>query len=147
MAYVNYQARGQIGAIAANLHYSHNNARLSQVCNLYHSSGQCQILNPVSKAKDQTCILKDTSLVCNPLIHNRNSLRKTSKSAYSRPSSYWPVPDSLAPSVATNHLSFFSLLIRVTPLAYGNSQARGQIGAIAAGLHHSHSNARSEPQL
>jgi len=32
-------------------------------------------------------------------------------------------------------------------VAYGGSQARGLIRAIAAGLHHSHSNARSEPCL
>ena len=32
-------------------------------------------------------------------------------------------------------------------MAYVGSQARGQIGAIAAGLHHSHSNARSEAYL
>ena len=30
------------------------------------------------------------------------------------------------------------------PAAYGVSQARGQIGALAASLHHSHSNAGSE---
>ena len=30
-------------------------------------------------------------------------------------------------------------------MAYGDSQARGQIGAVAAGLRHSH--ARSEPRL
>ena len=34
-----------------------------------------------------------------------------------------------------------------TPEAYGDSQARGQIEAIAASLRHSHSNARSEPRL
>jgi len=33
------------------------------------------------------------------------------------------------------------------PAAYRSSQARGQIGAGAAGLHHSHSNTRSEPHL
>jgi len=31
--------------------------------------------------------------------------------------------------------------------AYGGSQARGRIGAVAAGLYQSHSNARSEPRL
>ena len=30
-----------------------------------------------------------------------------------------------------------SLLFRATPLTYGNSQARSQIGAAAASLHHS----------
>ena len=33
------------------------------------------------------------------------------------------------------------------PKACGGSQARGLIGAIAAGLHESHSNAGSEPRL
>ena len=42
---------------------------------------------------------------------------------------------------------FIFLLFRAVPAACGGSQARGQIGATAAGLHHSHSNARSEPHL
>ena len=33
------------------------------------------------------------------------------------------------------------------PAAWGSSLARGQIRATAAGLHYSHSNARSEPPL
>ena len=36
---------------------------------------------------------------------------------------------------------------RATHVAYGGSQARGLIGAEAAGLYHSHGNARSEPCL
>ena len=36
---------------------------------------------------------------------------------------------------------------RATHTAYGGSQTRGQIGAVAAGLHHSRSNARSKPCL
>ena len=42
---------------------------------------------------------------------------------------------------------FFFSFSRAAPAAYGGSQARGWIGAIAAGLHHSHSNTRSEPHL
>ena len=42
---------------------------------------------------------------------------------------------------------FFFGLSRAAPMAYGGSQARGQIIAVAAGLHHSHSNARSKPHL
>ena len=38
-------------------------------------------------------------------------------------------------------------LFRAALMAYGGSQARGQIGAVAAGLHHRHSNAGSEPCL
>ena len=41
----------------------------------------------------------------------------------------------------------FFLIFRATPTAHGGSQARGQIGAVAAGLHPSHSNAGSEPCL
>ena len=41
----------------------------------------------------------------------------------------------------------FFCLFRATPAAYGGSQARGLIGAVAAGLHHSHSNAGSQPSL
>ena len=41
----------------------------------------------------------------------------------------------------------FVLLFRATPMAFGGSQARSLIGATAASLHHSHSNARSKPQL
>ena len=40
--------------------------------------------------------------------------------------------------------SFFFVFSRVTPAAYGGSQARGQIRAAATGLRQSHSNAGSE---
>ena len=47
--------------------------------------------------------------------------------------------------------SFFTFfvfrLFRASPMAYGGPQARGPIGAVAAGLRHSHSNAGSEPCL
>jgi len=35
----------------------------SFICDLYHSSPQLQILNPLSKARDRTCILMDTSQI------------------------------------------------------------------------------------
>ena len=38
-------------------------------------------------------------------------------------------------------------LFRATPAAYGGFQAKGQIRAVAAGLHCSHSNTRSKPSL
>ena len=44
-------------------------------------------------------------------------------------------------------LSFFFLLFRAVSAAHGGSQARDQIGAVATGLHHSHSNTGSELHL
>ena len=40
---------------------------------------------------------------------------------------------------------YFFCLFRATPTAYGGSQARGWIGAVAAGLQHNHSNAECKP--
>ena len=42
---------------------------------------------------------------------------------------------------------FFFGLFRAAPMAYAGSQARGRIRTVASGLHHGHSNARSEPRL
>ena len=47
-------------------------------------------------------------------------------------------------SVLSFFFSFLFFFFRAAGAAYGSSQARGQIGATATGLHHSHSNARSE---
>ena len=57
MAYGGSQARGLIRATAAGLHQSHIKAGSERVCDLHRSSQQCQILNPQSKARDQTCNL------------------------------------------------------------------------------------------
>ena len=50
-----------------------------------------------------------------------------------------------------NHNNFFLFVFfcffRAAPMAYRSSQARGQIGATAAGLHHSHSNMGCEQHL
>ena len=52
----------------------------------------------------------------------------------------------------STHIFFLSfwlacLLFKAALLAYGSSQARGQIGAAAASLCHSHGNTRSKPCL
>ena len=49
VAYGSSQARGQIKAAAADLHYS---------------SWQCQIASPLNEARDQTLILRNTSWIC-----------------------------------------------------------------------------------
>ena len=35
----------------------------SHICHLHHSSWQCQILNPLSKARDRTCNLMEASQI------------------------------------------------------------------------------------
>ena len=57
VAYGSSWARDQIRAAAASPH---------------HSSRQCWIPSPLNEARDQTCIARDTSWVCNPLCHNGN---------------------------------------------------------------------------
>ena len=53
-----YQARDQIrGATDTAM------PDLSSVCDLHHSSWQCQIFNPLSEARDQTHVLMDTSQI------------------------------------------------------------------------------------
>ena len=53
----------------------------------------------------------------------------------------------LSHSVLSGSVLYFNFFIfcffRAAPMAYGSSQARGRIGAVAAGLHHSHNNAGS----
>ena len=45
----------------------------SCICDLCHNSQQHPILIPLSKVRDRTGILRDTSQVCNPLSYNGNS--------------------------------------------------------------------------
>ena len=50
---------------------------------------------------------------------------------------------------ASSSFSYYLVFcpFRAALAAYGGSQARGVIGAVATGLYHSHSDARSEPHL
>ena len=53
-------------------------------------------------------------------------------------------------AVHVKYVFFFSFVFchfRAEPAAYGGSQAWGPIRTVAAGLHQSHSNARSESRL
>ena len=78
-------------------------------------------LNPLLWVGDGTHAATETTQILNPILsHSRNS----------RPAN-----------------SFFFFLPRAALVAYGGSRARGLIGAAAAGLNHSHSNARSESHL
>ena len=77
-AYGSSQARGWVGATATavGLHHSTATWHPSRICDLQHSSWQCQILNPLSEARDWTCILVDASqirfrwaMMGTPLLH------------------------------------------------------------------------------
>ena len=57
------QARGQIGATPAGLCHSHSNTGSSCICDLHRSSWQHWIPDPLSEARDQTCILMDISWI------------------------------------------------------------------------------------
>ena len=58
-------------------------------------------------------------------------------------------PTSLFYFILVYFILFYFIfnLFRAALMAYGGSQARGQIGAVATDLQHSHSNTGSEPCL
>ena len=146
-------------------------------CDLPCSSQQHQIPDLLSKARDQTHILTDTSRIgfywatrIPPALHSYMCFQKcpyfvlfclvwamstTCGSSQVRDWTHsravtWAtsMPDPQPTALQGN--SFFIFIFnfcRATSMAYGNSQARGQIRAAAASLHHSHSNAESEPHL
>ena len=81
------QARGPIRAAAIVYTTATATLDLNRVCNLYYSSWQRWILNPLSEGGDRIHILVDTSQVHNPISHNGNyslpiSLKKFFRSSH-----------------------------------------------------------------
>ena len=64
VAYGGSQAMSQIRATAAGLCHSHSNTGSKHVCDLHHSSQQCHILNPLSKAGNSSHNLMVPSRIC-----------------------------------------------------------------------------------
>jgi len=62
-AYGSSQARGQIRATAPAYTTATATWDPSCICDLHHGSQQRWILNPLSEARDRTCILMDTSWI------------------------------------------------------------------------------------
>ena len=93
----------------------------SRIWELYYSSWQHQILNPLSKA--------------HPHGYSLGSLP-------SKPQ--WELP---SPCFILFYFIYFFVFSKAAPAAYGGFQARDRIRAIPTGLHHSHSHAGSEPPL
>ena len=94
---------------------------LSRSCNIYS--------NPLSEAKDQTCILMDTSWILNQLSHNGNLLI----------------------FLFIVYFIFYCILILVFlglhPRHVKVPRPGGLTGAVATSLRHSHSNVGSESCL
>ena len=62
VAYGSSQAECRIGSVALGYTIAMATLDLGCICYLHHSLQQCQILNLLSEARDQTCILTDTML-------------------------------------------------------------------------------------
>ena len=63
MAYGGSQVSGGIGAAAASLCTATAMSDPTFVCDLHHSSQPRRILNPLSEARDRTCLLRDPSQI------------------------------------------------------------------------------------
>ena len=167
-------ARGRIRAVATGLCHSHSNTRSEHICNLHYNLQQRQILNPLSEARDLTCILMDATQI--PFRWATTGIPRfffffsmqwiLFFRAVSGSQQIWventDFQNALCPHTHTTsplsrsgnttvHFVFlffvFLPLLGPLPTAYGGSQARGQIGAVASSLHQSHSSAGSEPRL
>ena len=85
------------------------------------------------------------------MIYLKKNLTPSSKKKKKKPNpdwfNHWPDDYSYFLTERPDFFFFFFFCLfaisRATPVAYGGSQARRRIGAIAAGPHHSHSNAGS----
>ena len=112
-AYGGSQARGLIGATAAGLCQSHRNSGPSCVCYLHHSSQQRGILNALSEARDQTQNLMVPSRIVSTAPQQEPQLSVILNEVFKK---YF-----------CSQCVLFCLLFRPAPMAYGSSQARGQI--------------------
>ena len=114
-----------------NLALAHLNGESKFVQLQKKSTSNCSVFTSPKMSKNRACIfhsLEDINLL------NQKGFNSTLK------------PDFLLLIYLFIYFCLFAFS-RAAPAAYGGSQARGLIGAVASGLHHSHSNARSEPCL
>ena len=84
------------------------------------------------------------------ILWEREWLEVLMRKIYGSVSSFYGNVASCILSVSILLFIYFFCLFafsRAASTAYGDSQARGKIRAIATGLRHSHSNAGSEPSL
>ena len=126
VAYGHSQARGPIGAVASGLRHSHSNAG--------------SLTNPWSTEWGQRWNLPPHGYKSDSFLLSHKGNSKTFFFLFFLP--------SFLPSFLSLSLSPLAcLLCKAEPKVYGGSQARGRIGAAAAGLCQSHSNTRSKLHL
>ena len=163
VAYGSFWARGRVRAAAEAYTTVTATLDLSHICSHSCSLWQQWILNPLSEARDRTCILKEANWMRNLLSHSGNcrlslpSRLNTVNSRYyhyphftgkeaeaKRSSNLLSLTQQVRPCGSGPPVLFiYLLLFRATPMAYGGSQARGRIGATATGLCHNLRNAGS----
>ena len=97
-----------------------------------------------AKAKATATATPDPSHICD-LYHSYSNVGSLTQRARLgiKPTASWELSHENFPPLFFCHFA----ISWAAPVAYGGSQARGLIGAIATGLHQSHSNARSELSL
>ena len=78
-----------------------------------------------------------------PRFHGMRENTKYNIATQKRKEGFWVAKCTM--STFYYLLYFIFCLLRAALAAYGGSQARGPIGAVAAGLCHSHSNSGPEP--
>ena len=81
------------------------------------------------------------------IFYNRNFVPFDQQSPHSHNPNLWPPPLCFLFLRGQCSGFFFVLFSRAAPSAYGGSQARGRIRAVATSLHQSQSPARSEPRV
>ena len=106
---------------------------LSCVWNLYHSSWQRWILNPLSKASDPTRVPMDTGQIC--FHYGTMETPKKLIIFYVKTLKFWVID------------FFFFCHFRAIPTAYGISHASGQIRDAINSLCCTHGNSESGPHL
>ena len=92
-------------------------------------------LSPISNWKEVTSVLPKTKPSSKaPISHLLPSVSVSGHYCLSYTGSH---------TILLFHMPIYFFLFSTAPVAYGSSQARGRIRAIATGLHHNYSNAGS----
>ena len=138
------QARGQSGARAASLRHIHRNK--GSELHLQPTPQLMAMLDaqPTEEGRDQTRILMATSGIhfhCATMgtLNSEHFLYVIVKRQFCMVRKY-----SIKFTMTFFFCLFFFAISWAAPMAYGGSQARVQIGAVAISLSQSHSNAGSE---